>query len=139
MGIIPNVVNSVADELIGIDTSNREGLNIVRVRGRLGINTECKLRDRVAELIKEHNYDLILDFTDVTFMDSSGMSSVLSAMRQVNENKGSICIVCETRHILRVLRITAIDKLMAIYSTVDEAIVAFKEAKANKANETSAP
>ncbi|MBQ7568711.1 STAS domain-containing protein, partial [bacterium] len=92
----------------------------------LGITTENALRQRVASLVEQSQVNLILDFTGVTFMDSSGMSSVLSAMRSVSENQGRICLVCDTRHILRVLRITAIDKLMAIYPTLDEAIAAFR-------------
>ncbi|MDO5297600.1 MAG: STAS domain-containing protein [bacterium] len=115
-------------ELISIETKNEEDLCILTVKGRLGITTENSLRQRVAALVEQSQVHIILDFTGVTFMDSSGMSSVLSAMRSVSENQGRICLVCDTRHILRVLRITAIDKLMAIYPTLDEAVTAFRSA-----------
>lgn len=115
-------------DLISIETKNEEDLCILTVKGRLGITTENSLRQRVAALVEQSQVHIILDFTGVTFMDSSGMSSVLSAMRSVSENQGRICLVCDTRHILRVLRITAIDKLMAIYPTLDEAVTAFRSA-----------
>ena len=115
-------------ELISIETKNEEDLCILTVKGRLGITTENSLRQRVAALVEQSQVHIILDFTGITFMDSSGMSSVLSAMRSVSENQGRICLVCDTRHILRVLRITAIDKLMAIYPTLEEAITAFRSA-----------
>ncbi len=115
-------------DLISIETKNEEDLCILTVKGRLGITTENALRERVSALIEQSQVHLILDFTGVTFMDSSGMSSVLSAMRSVSENQGRICLVCDTRHILRVLRITSIDKLMAIYPTLEEALAAFRSA-----------
>lgn len=114
--------------LISIETKNEEDLCILTVKGRLGITTENSLRQRVADLVEQSQVHIILDFTGITFMDSSGMSSVLSAMRSVSENQGRICLVCDTRHILRVLRITAIDKLMAIYPTLEEAVTAFRSA-----------
>lgn len=115
-------------DLISIETKNEEDLCILTVKGRLGITTENSLRQRVADLVEQSQVHIILDFTGITFMDSSGMSSVLSAMRSVSENQGRICLVCDTRHILRVLRITAIDKLMAIYPTLEEAVTAFRSA-----------
>lgn len=113
-------------DLISIETTNEDDFCVVSVKGRLGITTENALRQRIAALVEQSQVQIILDFSGVTFMDSSGMSSVLSAMRSVSENQGRICLVCDTRHILRVLRITAIDKLMAIYPTLPEAIAAFK-------------
>lgn len=112
-------------DLITIETNDQGEFCVVSVKGRLGITTENALRQRVVALVEQKKIQLILDFSGVTFMDSSGMSAILSAMRSVSEHQGRICLVCETRHILRVLRITAIDKLMAIYPTLPEAIAAF--------------
>ncbi len=119
---------------IEIEAVNAD-LSIVHVKGRLSMSTKNQLRQRVAELVSENRVNLILDFSGVSFMDSSGLTSVLSAMRRVSESNGRICIVCDTRYILRVLRITAIDKLMAIYSTLEEAIAAFNERTQTESDE----
>lgn len=125
--------DTAASDLISIDISTRNDIYIVSVKGRLGISTEGLLRQRIADIVSQSNVHLIFDFGAVSFMDSSGMSAVLSAMRGVSEKRGRICIVCDTRHILRVLRITAIDKLMTIYPKLDEAVKAFTDLKARDA------
>ena len=58
--------------------------------------------------------ECILDFEQVSFMDSSGIAVVINAMRQMNQLNGSLSVTGLGSQPLRVFRASGIDKLVEI-------------------------
>jgi stage II sporulation protein AA (anti-sigma F factor antagonist) len=54
---------------------------------------------------------LILDFTGVTFMDSSGIGLVIGRFKAVSELGGTLKVVGASKHIAKVMKLSGIDKL----------------------------
>ena len=55
-----------------------------------------------------------LDFTDITFMDSSGIAVVLNALRSVQKMGGTICLINLSNQPLKVFRAAGIDRIVQI-------------------------
>ena len=62
--------------------------------------------------------ECILDFSEVSFMDSSGIAVVINALRGMNQIEGKLRITGISPQPLRVFRASGIDKLIEIKEAV---------------------
>ena len=60
----------------------------------------------------------ILDFRDVTFMDSSGIAVVINSLRNMSKIEGSLTLSGLNQQPMRVFRTSGIDKLVNIKEEV---------------------
>jgi anti-sigma B factor antagonist len=64
----------------------------------------------------------IVDLHLVRYIDSSGLSALLTANRICNEKEGTLVIVAPTEHVMKLIKISQLDKVLNILPTVEEAI-----------------
>ena len=69
-------------------------------------------------IIHKHPSLLVLDFSAVTFMDSSGIAVVINAMRHMNQLNGSLSVTGLGSQPMRVFRASGIDKLVEIKEVI---------------------
>ena len=62
--------------------------------------------------------ECILDFQEVTFMDSSGIAVVINAMRSMHQIEGKLLITGIACQPMRVFRASGIDKIVEIKEAV---------------------
>lgn len=60
----------------------------------------------------------ILNFQDVTFMDSSGIAVVINTLRTMNKMKGTLILSGLREQPLKVIRAAGVDKLIEIKELV---------------------
>ena len=60
----------------------------------------------------------ILDFEEVTFMDSSGIAVVINALREITQIEGELLLTGISPQPMRVFRASGIDKLVEIREAV---------------------
>lgn len=87
--------------------------------------TYKELKDQVIELINQGNVSIILNFTHVDFIDSSGLGAIISILKVIAK-KGKL-IVCEIKDpVLSIFSITRFDRIIRYYKNENEAIQSFK-------------
>ena len=75
--------------------------------------------DAISAKIEAYTPQLcILDFQDVTFMDSSGIAVVINAMRQMTRMQGKLSVSGVRAQPLKVFRTSGIEKLIEIREVV---------------------
>ena len=65
---------------------------------------------------------LIVVLDDVDFLDSTGLGVLVARLKVVRSQNGWLKLVCTSEKVLRVFRITGLDKVFAIHATVDDAL-----------------
>lgn len=60
----------------------------------------------------------VLDFLEVTFMDSSGIAVVINALRQMSQIKGKLVLTGLGKQPMKVFRTSGIEKLVEIKEKV---------------------
>ena len=82
-------------------------------------------RDCIREIVsKIDSYSprvCILDFEDVTFMDSSGIGVILGRYRQLRDRGGCVGVVNMNRHIARIFHMSGMDRIIRQYNDPQEA------------------
>lgn len=80
--------------------------------GEIDHHTAKTIRERIDEAAQRaHPSELILDFKDVTFMDSSGIGLVMGRYSLMKELGGGVRVVNQSNHIRKVMRLAGLDKL----------------------------
>jgi anti-anti-sigma factor len=83
------------------------------VDGEVDIATVAPLRDALAALLDDERVArLVVDFAEVDFLDSTGISTLVAAYRRAQDNKTQFVLVNCQPQALRVLEITGVDRLL---------------------------
>jgi anti-sigma B factor antagonist len=65
---------------------------------------------------------VVVDLSNVTFMDSTGIGVLLNALRRLRSRKGGLVLVCPTERILRPFQITGLVDHLRIFSSREQAL-----------------
>jgi anti-sigma B factor antagonist len=105
-----------------INTRKEDGVLIVDLLGdRLDASIALNFRNKLIEIIKDGNILIILNLTNVTFVDSSGLGSIVSGLKTLGE-KGDLTLCCIDERIMSMFRLTRMDRVFKIFKTKGEAI-----------------
>jgi len=98
--------------------------NVLPLEGQIDLHVSAKVAESIAELIKEKPARLVVDVSQVTYIDSSGLAVLINGMRDV-EDYGGIFILAGVREEVRPIFETArLEKFFLIFPSVDEALAA---------------
>jgi anti-sigma B factor antagonist len=95
---------------------------IVSVAGEIHVSTAPEFSGLLTALIEAGRTRLVLDLTDVVFIDSTGLSVLLNALRRVTRAGGGMSVVCTNPTVLRLFEITRLDSTFAIHADVEAAL-----------------
>lgn len=79
------------------------------------------LKSDLLTLQAEGNSNIILDMTDVKYVDSSGLSAILVGNRVCAENGGIFIVASPSEHAMKLIKISQLDKVLNLIPTLQEA------------------
>ena len=95
--------------------TNDNSVTVAKIIGDLDHHTAKFIRGEIDKGIKETlPHRLILDFSHVTFMDSSGIGLVMGRYKLMGENGGEVLVANPPDYIKKVFKLAGIDKLTKI-------------------------
>lgn len=95
---------------------------IVEVAGEIDVYTAPRLREQLAELVDSGRYNIIVDMTQVEFLDSTGLGVLVGGLKRVRIHDGSLRLVCTQERILKIFRITGLTKVFPIHDSIAAAV-----------------
>ena len=95
---------------------------VCRPNGELDAFTVSGFREALADLASRRR--VIIDLSAVTFMDSAGLGALIGGIRRIREAGGDVGVSCNRPTLLRLLRTTGFDRIVAVVDTVEEAVAA---------------
>ncbi len=95
---------------------------VLQVTGEIDVYTAPKLRQRLVELVDEGVRRLVVDLRRVEFLDSTGLGVLVGGLKRVRPLGGTFVLVCAHERILKIFRITGLDRIFTIVDTVEEAV-----------------
>lgn len=117
-------------ESIRLETvlSEVEGTKVLDVSGEIDVYTAPQFREAVNGILDAGQKHLIINMAGVTYMDSSGFGTLLSATKRIRPSGGTVNLVKCNGAIDRILRITRLNTVFATWDNVDEAVKAAQAA-----------
>ena len=111
-----------AEEGLSFDVSFEDNACVIRVTGDIDITTAERLRSRLLELADAGHVNQVLSLEGDVFLDSAGLGAVVSIRRRLQVLGGALVLACSNELVLRLLRLTSLDKVVAIHPTAEEAL-----------------
>ncbi len=105
-----------------LTTREVDATTVIAVGGEIDVYTAPRLRDTITELVAAGRYNLVVDMTEVEFLDSTGLGVLVGGLKKVRANSGSLQLVCTHERLLKIFRITGLAKVFVIHPSADEAL-----------------
>lgn len=106
---------------LDINTQRADDKCTVTLDGEVDVYTAPRLKEELVSAIEDGCVNVIVDLEQVGFIDSSGLGVLVSALRRARERDGVVRIVCTRDNILKIFRITGLDKVFPVFADVEEA------------------
>ncbi|MDQ1035280.1 stage II sporulation protein AA (anti-sigma F factor antagonist) [Streptomyces sp. V3I8] len=107
---------------LSVDDVTLDGIRVLVLRGEIDHTTKDHLAQTLLPRDGAAPSRTVLDFSAVTFMDSSGVNILVAAYQAAHRAQGWIRIAGAQEAILRVLHIVALDDLINCHPTLEQAL-----------------
>jgi anti-sigma B factor antagonist len=102
---------------------------VVVVSGDVDIGTAPDFEDELARAVEEHvGTGLVIDLAGVTFIDSTGLNSLVRAFERQRRLGSGLALVTDDSRVTMMLEITRLDRVLRRYATRAEALAAIASA-----------
>ena len=96
--------------------------HLIAVTGEVHVSTAPEFSERLNDAIATGKTGVVIDMTNVAFIDSTGLSVLLNALRRVTRQQGALSLAVSNPTVLRLFEITRLDSTFDIAPTREEAI-----------------
>ncbi|CAM4186180.1 STAS domain-containing protein [Bacillus manliponensis] len=86
----------------------------VKIAGEIDAHTAADLKKRLMVTASEKNAHIIVDFTEVTYMDSTGLGVFIALLKAVKKNHGHLEFVGVSRRLKRLFDITGLTEILKL-------------------------
>jgi anti-sigma B factor antagonist len=102
-----------------------DNIVVLKLSGRLDATTAKDVKERVGEIIKNNNVNLVIDMGGVDFIDSSGLGVLVASLRSVNKVGGDIKIAALQDQVRAIFELTRLHRLFEIFDDSSTAVESF--------------
>jgi anti-sigma B factor antagonist len=113
---------------VAVTIHDVEGVSVARLSGRIILGEESSaLREAVQSLMAAGKKKVVLDMSDVTYIDSAGLGILVGCYVSAGK-QGAIVRLCSLGNKFReVLQLTRLLTIFDVYDTLPAAIGSFRE------------
>ena len=101
------------------------GVAVVAVSGEIDVATSEAFEDALAASVRDRDEaGVVVDLTDVTFMDSSGLNALVRAMERHKRLGSNLAVATSDSRITTLFEVSRLDNVLRLYRSRDAAISA---------------
>jgi anti-sigma B factor antagonist len=94
---------------------------VLEVSGEIDVYTAPQLRERLIALVEDGARQVVVDLSRVEFLDSTGLGVLVGALKRLRGVNGDLSLVCAQERLLKIFRITGLDRVFTIRDSVEAA------------------
>jgi anti-anti-sigma factor len=107
-------------------TTERENCHVITISGRIDSYTCPKIEQALDTLLAGAHCNIIIDFSDVSYLSSSGMLMLINAEKKCRaQGQGKILLANVPERVLSSLKLAGFDQIFEIFPDVTAAIGQF--------------
>jgi len=103
---------------------------VVSPRGQYLVISNSEEFKRDISPVVDENLKVLLDMSQLQFVDSSGLGAILSALRRLSARGGDLKLCGMSKAVRELLEITRMHRIFDIYGNREEAIASFQKESA---------
>jgi anti-sigma B factor antagonist len=95
---------------------------VIALAGEVDLYTAPEFKQQLLDVIGQGAKDVVVDFSDTTFIDSTTLGVLVGGVKRLRTNEGQLSLVCSDRNITKIFEITGLDRVFTIYESREEAL-----------------
>jgi anti-sigma B factor antagonist len=108
-----------------IEIDETDSYTLCRPKGELDAYTVGEFREALGNISGVSA--LLIDLSDVPFMDSAGLGALIGGIRRAREGGGEVAVACSRPSLTRLLHTTGFDRIVPVTESIDEAATALAD------------
>ncbi|MBA3918054.1 MAG: anti-sigma factor antagonist [Gemmatimonas sp.] len=99
-------------------------VTIVTVQGQLVVTNRQEFKQMVLDAMEQGARTVVVDFTDASYIDSSGLGALVSLSRRLRDAGGDLRLVGLSDELRTLFELTRLDALFPLFATRADAVAA---------------
>ena len=108
-----------------ISRQNYNDVTVIELQGNLDLDNVDQLQDVVAEVISEHKSGIVLDLSNVGFVDGKALETLLWTRDYCDQNSCQLRLAGLEENCAKILEVTRLDGVFDCYTELAEAVKSF--------------
>jgi anti-sigma B factor antagonist len=108
--------------LLRVETEDRTDHALVIASGEIDAATAGSVADAVSGALSDGHKRILLDFAEVTFIDSTGLGVLVKSHRAAEAVDATFAVVHPTPQTLKLIRVLGLDQLLHVYDSHEQAL-----------------
>jgi anti-sigma B factor antagonist len=97
-----------------IRKEEREQAFVLVLKGEVDVYTAPKLKEELLPLVEKESHEVIIDLSNVEYMDSTGLGVIIGALKTSKTKQGQFKLRNATARLNRLFKITGLAEVMDI-------------------------
>lgn len=102
-----------------IQVESIDDRRIVRIQGKITLEHCLHLQSQLISILEKGVREVVIDFKNVPFIDSSGIGELLSLFTQMKDRKGEVVLINPNRKLRNLFSMYKFEKFMRIREQVE--------------------
>ncbi|MEF9438713.1 MAG: STAS domain-containing protein [Candidatus Mariimomonas ferrooxydans] len=109
---------------MNIEITDHKGNKVIAVSGDIDMYSSPALRKELLSLIDKKAANLLVDFSGVSYIDSSGIATFVEGLKMMKAGGygGRLKLIGMPEGIMEIFRFSKLDNIFEIYGNVDDAL-----------------
>ena len=103
--------------------SEQSGCVVIALSGEIDLDNAGDVRRELLDSL-DNRKDVLVDMSGVTYIDSSGIASLVEGLQKARKQKTELSLVSVSQRARRVLELARLDKVFTIHTDVTAALAA---------------
>ncbi|MEN0019775.1 MAG: STAS domain-containing protein [Planctomycetota bacterium] len=106
---------------LSVTSELREGCSILKLAGDIDMSRSPVLREAIRNALESRPNRLVIDLEGVDYMDSSGLATLVEAMKVTKKQKTTLVLCAMSDKVRAIFEIARLDSYFNIVASVDDA------------------
>jgi anti-sigma B factor antagonist len=107
---------------VEVTTRQEGGYSIVTVKGEVDLYSSPRMRDAILAGVSRKNPRIIVDLSGVTYMDSSGIATLVEVLQLTRKHSGRLVIAGLSQRVREVFELARLESVFELAPGVKEAL-----------------
>ena len=103
-----------------VESEEHEEYSVLRPKGDIDAYSVGQFREALSGLAEVDR--LLIDLSDVPFMDSAGLGALIGGIRRNRDHDGEIVVVCDKPALTRLLHTTGFDRIVPVTENLEDGV-----------------
>ncbi len=93
---------------------NENGICTILISGSVSLKNAVQMKDTIIQQADQGNLNIVLEFSDTVYLDSSGIGAIFNAQKYLKDKGGSLKLKNVSKDVMTILKIANLDKHLDI-------------------------